>query len=60
MQVQGNKSNRAQSNAAPTSSIDLVKMTPQLCPNRFPNPGWGGGLRLGYPQSSTASVDRGE
>ena len=22
-------------------------MTPQLCPNRFPNPGWGGGLRGG-------------
>ena len=27
-----------------TSSIDLVKVTPQLCPNRFPNPGKGWGI----------------
>ncbi len=39
--VQGSNPNRAEANAAPTSSIDLVKVTPQNHSNRFPNPGKG-------------------
>ena len=57
VQVQGSKPNRAEANAAPTSSIDLVKVTPQLYPNQFPNPGWGGGLRKTATRSDLPRAD---